>query len=892
MGGKAVSISLNDGLSRELFDIIKDFLFLVDRRGTLIRANRALLDRLGRRAEDLIGRSATILFSTEGLKESNWPIDDAWDNRSGVYTAALVGRTGELIPTEITVTPWVWDGRKTSFCHCRDISRRLILERSLATSERNYRLLVDNTIEGIAVNQAGRWVWVNPKLADLCQTSVAEMTGAVLHDFVHPDDRDMVARRCRRRMEGREVQSTYDFRLIGRSGKVTWVMVSAVRIRWENQPAALCFISDVSPRKAAEEKVAEMSSCYHTLFDATLEAAVCIKRGVIVTANQAAADVFGYDLEELLGMEPSRLIAPMHREAAVANMDKGHDRPYEALGLRKNGQIFPIILRGKTLTIQGRPVRIAVGRDISGQRKARLEQTAAQDIFRAIPVGLYLYQHQPPDKLILIYGNPASERLTGLRAQNLVGRELNDIWPAAKVDGITEALLNVVRTGRSFETERLAYDGPRMATAHRIKAFVMSGQRLGVTIEEETERRRNQEEKKELAAQLRQAQKMEALGVLAGGIAHDFNNILTAIIGYSELNLKDLAPETQTGRRSANILQAGLRARELVNQILTFSRQDESKKEVINLASLIDEVMKMIRGGASAAVHIDRIIESDRLSICGNSGQLHQLLVNLCTNAVDAMRETGGSLSVTLNSETRNEATRLGVFELGPGRYAVLSIADNGPGMAEEILDRIFEPFYTTKPRGQGIGMGLAVVHGVVKNHCGAIDVDTALGRGTVFRVYLPLVEEKIEQPSTDRPEEPAGGAERILFVDDERAIVELVEEILTSLGYRVSAFTSVRRAWEAYRRRPDYFDLVMTDWNMPEISGPEFIRRVRTLRPGAASILCTGYNDPVRENGIREAGINLVISKPFTVANLARAVRQALDGEGRGEETGPLAGC
>ena len=865
----------------KLFDLITDYLFVVDLKGTLLRVNRALTNRLGYRAGDLVGRSAETLFLIDKTKENDRMVEDNPDDQVEIYAAPLVSRTGELIPIETTITPLTWNGRKVLFCQSRDVSSRLALEQALEACDSKYRRLVDNAVEGLAVVQDERWVWVNPKMADLCRTTVAEMTGAPLSDYLHPDDRATVIERQRRRLAGEDLPSVHDFRLIGRTGQAVWVVLSAVKIDWQGRPAILCFLTDVTQRQAAKEMAVEMSIYYQALFNSTMEAVVCIENGRVVTANQSAADMFGYDPDELIGLEPGNLIASECRELALGNLARGYEQLYEAVGLKKKGETFPIMLRGKTITVQGRKVRISMGWDLSGRKKAMLEQTAAQDIFRAIPVGLFLYQHQPPDKLILIYGNPASERITGLKARDWIGREFNDIWPEARADGTTEAFLNVVRTGRTYESEQISYDHNLIKKAVLVRAFVMSGSRLGATVEDVTERRRGQEEKEQLAAQLRQAQKMEALGVLAGGIAHDFNNILTSIIGYSELNIKDLEADSPTGRRAANIFQAGLRARELVNQILTFSRQGDSEKEVINLASLVDEVMKMIRGGTPASVSINKLLDSERLFIRGNSGQIHQLLVNLCTNAVDAMGEAGGLLTVALSEERLTETTRLGAFTLRPGRYAVLSTADNGPGVAEDILDRIFDPFFTTKPRGRGIGMGLAVVHGVVKSHHGAVAVSSAPGRGTVFRVFLPAVQEAADQPPAERLEDPLGGAERILFVDDEQAIVDLVEEMLTSLGYRMDVFTSSLQAWEAYRLHPENYDLVITDWNMPEINGPELIRRIKEIRPRAAAVLCTGYNDPVRESGIRELGVNQVIGKPFVFSKLAWAVRQALDGDG-----------
>ncbi len=387
--------------------------------------------------------------------------------------------------------------------------------------------------------------------------------------------------------------------------------------------------------------------------------------------------------------------------------------------------------------------------------------------------------------------------------------------------------------------------------------------------------------RKQLEEQLRQAQKMEALGILAGGIAHDFNNILAAIIGYAEMAKRSLPQEAgSAGADIQQVLRAGLRARDLVKQILAFSRKSGEERSPISPRPIVKEALKFLRASIPASIEIREDIDPDCGAILADPTNIHQIVVNLCTNAFHAMEAEGGLLTVVMKNVELDEGELAGEGDLLPGQYVLLSVRDTGPGMTPEILSRIFDPYFTTKGVGKGSGMGLAVVHGIVKSYGGMVQVDSVVGAGTVFRVYLPQIGKGATAAESVQEWMLPSGQERILYVDDETSIVEIGKAMLSGLGYRVTARTSPLEALEEFRRQPDDFDLLITDQTMPRMSGVQLVQEARKIRPGLPVILCTGYSAAIGEDSAEGMGIRHFIMKPLTMRVLAETVRKALEGE------------
>ncbi|MBU0728142.1 MAG: response regulator [Proteobacteria bacterium] len=384
-------------------------------------------------------------------------------------------------------------------------------------------------------------------------------------------------------------------------------------------------------------------------------------------------------------------------------------------------------------------------------------------------------------------------------------------------------------------------------------------------------------EKSGLQNQLIQAQKMEAIGTLAGGIAHDFNNILSAILGYSDLVIRELPPGDQKRQDLGQVIKAGLRAKELVKQILTFSRQSDQEKCPVMVHLIIKEVLKLLRASIPATIEIRQDIYPDCGAVFADPTQIHQVIMNLSTNAVHAMEEKGGILQMILQEVELGADDCAGEPGMFPGRYAKLTVSDTGCGMYEAVLERIFEPYFTTKDVDKGTGLGLSMVHGIVRSCSGMIQVESERGKGSVFNVFLPVISQGFFMEEEEEGDLP-GGNEKLLLVDDEKEISALIKRNMEELGYKVTAMVDSLKALDEFRAHPDY-DLVITDLAMPHLSGDALIQEIRKINPGTPIILCTGYSERISsESARKKLGINDFLVKPVTREELAKTVRKVLD--------------
>ncbi|MBI5593663.1 MAG: response regulator [Deltaproteobacteria bacterium] len=404
--------------------------------------------------------------------------------------------------------------------------------------------------------------------------------------------------------------------------------------------------------------------------------------------------------------------------------------------------------------------------------------------------------------------------------------------------------------------------------------------------EEIEERKRAEVAMRESEKQLQQAQKMEAMGTLAGGIAHDFNNILTVILGCAELSLREVPKESRTFRHLVELYNAGERAVDLVKQILTFSRRKEVERKPLRLGILCKEVLKMLRSSLPTTIEMQQDIDPHSGVALVDVTQIHQVLLNLCTNAAHAMREKGGILRVSL-SDVDLSAKQVGNEpDIDPGPYIRLTVSDTGHGMTPEILERIFDPYFTTKGSGEGTGLGLAVVHGIVKSYGGTLNVLSVPDEGTTFHVFLPRVELTNGKIGAEENRVLPKGSERILFVDDEKPVIHIGKEIMEYLGYEVVATTGGTQALEIFKNQFEGFDLVITDHIMPKMTGLELAEQLLTIRPGIPIILCSGFTDCVIQERAESLGIRAFLTKPLVTHVLAEKIREALDQSRKAEKT------
>jgi len=389
--------------------------------------------------------------------------------------------------------------------------------------------------------------------------------------------------------------------------------------------------------------------------------------------------------------------------------------------------------------------------------------------------------------------------------------------------------------------------------------------------------KKEQEEKKKIEAQLQQAQKMESIGTLTGGIAHDFNNILGIIVGNAELALEDVPESNRAHANLKEIEKASLRAKNIVKQLLSFSRKTDQKLQPIQIASVIKDALKFLRSTIPTTINIHRDIQTAQETILADPTQINQIIMNLCINASHAMEQSGGDLIVSVKKVILNNNSIKNNSGLKSGPHVKIMISDTGPGINPEIIDQIFDPYFTTKDVGKGSGMGLAVVHGIVKNHNGAIDVDSGQGKGTKFTIYFPLTTKKPKVETQTTQDIPMGN-ETILFVDDEISIVNMVQRMFERLGYKVETATAPQDALERFSLNPYHFDLVITDMTMPQMTGVKLSEKLMDIREDIPIIICTGHSAFVDEEKAKDLGLAAYVTKPIDMQETAQTIRKVLD--------------
>lgn len=513
---------------------------------------------------------------------------------------------------------------------------------------------------------------------------------------------------------------------------------------------------------------------------------------------------------------------------------------------------------------------------------ALLALRQSEEMFRQLTENIHgVFWLSSPDKKIAYYISPAFEEIWGRSCDYYYENPIDWLETVHPQDlKRVEGTLPSQGSGHyDIEFRIMRPDGEERWV--RDRAFPIrdnSGSvfRIAGICEDITARKKAEEAQSLMEQQLRQTQKMEALGSLAGGIAHDFNNILSSIIGYAELLKDELAHSEDKSNYCDAVLTGANRAKGLVKQILTFTRQSDTRNEIVDVSTIIDDVVKLLRVSLPPGIIISTRIDSES-KILADPIQLYQVVMNLCTNAIYSMRERGGTLSISTERWTE-------IHSGGDRRFVKLSVLDSGKGIPTKLKDRIFDPFFTTKPIGEGTGLGLSVVHGVVKSLGGRIDVESEEGKGSEFILFLPLFEGHEVSPASQTGQRTVTGSEHILFVDDEEMVTQLVKEILSRNGYQVTVTQDANLAIE-WLKSGLRCELLISDLTMPTMNGIVLIRRAQELRPGLKSILCTGY-DPTATSSDKEVGISARLSKPFSIQDLLTTVRKVL---GNNERVGSL---
>jgi PAS domain S-box-containing protein len=641
---------------------------------------------------------------------------------------------------------------------------------------------------------------------------------------------------------------------------------------------------EIDARRIRAEKVLRENEKRYNLIVQHSQTGIYIHiGGLLKFVNKRFAQMLGYVPEEIVGKQYWDFVHPvdreMVREISLARA-RGEPAPteYEFRHLDKDGGIvwvhnLPIIVhyQGQTANM-GNLIQINDRKQAEeALRKSEQFLTEMGSIAKIggwehdLVTGESYWTHETY-KILEIEPGPIPR----------LGEYLS-LYPPKDRENLGRAYRLSIETGKQFDLELQANTSKGRSIWTRVlgQPEFIDGNcvHLKGIIQDITDQ-------KKMKVLLHQAQKMESIGNLAGGIAHDFNNILSAIIGFTEIALDDAARGKPLEDKLHEIYAAGMRARDLVRQILAFARQSDEEKKPIRVDSIAKEALKFIRSTTPATIKIQKSIQSRSL-IMGNASQTHQLIMNLCTNAAQAMEDTGGILNVELKDIKLNEQWALPLLALKSGNYIKITISDTGCGISPDIIHSIFEPYFTTKDVGEGTGMGLALAHGIVTSYGGKITVDSELGKGTIFTIYLPTTK-KSEYHHPYEEEKLPSGRERILFVDDELPIAKIGCQILERLGYQVTTRTSSIEALELFRSKPEDFDLVITDMTMPNMTGDELAMELIAFRSDIPIILCTGYSKRLAEEEAAEIGIKAFAYKPIVKADMAKTIRKVLDDANR----------
>jgi len=795
---------------------------------------------------------------------------------------------GAFTPDRIAVLELLASQAAISLENASLYQERARAEAALRASEEHYRAIYENCGTALIFIEEDTTITI-------CNKEFEKLYGAGKYEIenrtkwtelvARPEDllRMKQYHDLRRSSPGSAPQ-TYEFQMMTRKGELKDLVASVTIMPGTRQ--SMASLLDITERRQAVAELREKAERIQLLLNSTGEGIYGVDlEGRCTFINQAALRALGYDdPEKFLGKHLHYLIHHTRRDgSSYPSRECEALRPCQTgvpikvsdqVFWRRDGSSFPVEYRSHPVEKAGVMVgAVCTFHDITERKKAEEKIARMATIIDQAAEGIILTD----TRWVIQYANPAFGQLTGYERNEVVGLPMG-IFKSSSHDGefyknIRETLLrgdvwsgrviNKKKDGSLYEVD--ATGTPVRDESGNIISFI--GIQHDISNEIKLER------------QLRQAQKMEAMGTLAGGIAHDFNNILTAIFGFTQILSLKLPAETPLRSYLEQILNASHRAAELVKQILAFSRKTEQERKPEEVSLIVKEVLKLIRSSLPATIEIRQQIDiaPQQDVVLADSTQLHQVLMNLCTNAAHAMRAHGGVLTMSLSTYHEDHLFPSHAPELQPGTYVKLVLSDSGHGMDEATTERIFDPYFTTKGPGEGTGLGLAVVQGIVKSHGGAINVYSEPGQGTSFTILLPqATNQNVEQPAIS--ETPPGGNERILFVDDEEALADLGHDLLENLGYQVAVRTSSAEALGEFRAAPDAFDLVITDMTMPSLTGEELAREILTIRPGIPIIIYTGYVGEGLPERARAAGISEILMKPYDILQLATIIRRTLD--------------
>ncbi len=767
----------------------------------------------------------------------------------------------------------------------QDVTEQEIFGRKLAESERNFRLVTE-TIQDIfwlSSPNVDKMIYISPAYEKIWGRTTQSLYDAPesFLDVLHPDDLENfknVVMCSHYKGEGYSAE----YRIVKTDGSIRWIFERGFPVLDEHGSLVnMCGISsDITERKYFEEALKKSEERFRQVAGVTGEWIWEVdEAGKIKYSSSALKSILGYDPDEVVdrfkfwdlfqsGQDQVHLDevkASFNSCSEFRNLQLLHNcKDDKQVVVETTG--FPILdNNGKFSGYRG------VSRDITELVKAAESRDLLAAVVEHGPEAVEVTDHNG----LIKYVNPAFVKTSGYDYHEAVGSNPRFLKSGKHDESFYRNLWDTITSGHVWKGHFI--NKKKDGSLFQEEAVISPIFDVRGNITNYVAVKRDVTKEVALQKQLLQSQKMEAIGTLAGGIAHDFNNIIFGIIGFTELALDLLPADSEAGKKLLHVLDASSRAADMVKQILTFSRQSDTELQNIDISPLIKEGVKFLRASIPSTIEIRQQIASRAGNVRANPTQIHQVLMNLCANAAHAMRDSRGILSIEL-TDVILDAEFCSQHALPvPGQYVLLEVSDTGQGIPPELIQRIFEPYFTTKAVDEGTGMGLAVVHGIVKNHRGAITVHSEIDTGTTFRVYFPaILHDDGIIPSGSRSD-ILNGSERILLVDDEQIIVEMEKAILQHLGYKVVHCINPEEALRIFKDDPKGFDLIMTDLTMPHMTGTELLSKIHIIRPDIPVILCTGYGHKLDKVQIEKSGATAVINKPLRKKDLARIIRNAL---------------
>ena len=874
---------------RAITDSTFDAIVMINDVGKILVWNPAAERMFGYRLSEAMGKDvhnllAPTRFQPDAFSNFNEFTLSGKGNAVGkVVELAAVRKNGKEFPIELTLSSFQIDGRWHASAVVRDITHRKEAEEKLKVSENRFRTFIESSPDAIFVQIGGKFAYVNKSAMDLFGAdSVDSLLGCPVMRYFHPNDVEAVKERIHLLNIEKKPVPPKEEKYIRQDGSIVPVEVSAVPMRYEGEDGALVFARDLTERnklyqalRSSEERFRQVSAnAEEWIWEVDQD-------GMYTYSSSAVQKILGYSIDEVVGKKYFYdFFLPEEREKLkeLAFSEFAEKRSFSQFinrNVRKDGAIVTIESSGVAIfDQQGEMIGYrGVDKDITEQVRAEaerlrlvtaIEQTAATVLITGVDGTIE-------------YVNPAFERITGYTSGEVVGKNPRilqsgkhdrafylDLWKTISGGKVwTGRLINKTKDGA------LVYKDGSIAPVRGSDGNIVNYVQVTQDVTKEVE----------LQNQLVQAQKLEAIGTLAGGIAHDFNNILFAITGFTELAMMDLPADSRARSNMERVMQAAKRSGDMVKQILAFSRRGYGEVLSLDLTPLVKEGLKFLRGAIPSTIELRQSIEPNLDKILGDATKIHQVLMNLCINASHAIKDAKGTIAVELSQMGLGPDFTEKNPPLVPGKYVRLRVSDTGSGIAPEIMEKIFDPYFTTKEAGKGTGLGLSVVRDIVRSHHGTITLNSEVGKGSTFDVFFPVIEE--QGPQVD--EKPVAdvipvGKERILVVDDENHLLEMYERQLKRLGYEATCTANPEAALELFRADPQKFDLVITDFTMPKMTGIELANELSSIRPGFPIILCSGVSQVVSDSETKKAGIQAVIYKPIRRQEIAQAIRKALD--------------